>query len=259
MAETPRTLITDALVQLGAYEPGQTPQPEEMAYGFRVLNRILDAWKAQYNFFAFQRKQVRKTLSAGIQNYTLGPGGTFNMDRPEGRQPGKGILECSISVGTGSQERRYPVKIFTPDEWMAVPTPAFQGSIWPWAVVTDGAYPLMNLTFYQVPAANNDVIFLVGTPVQEFATLDDVFDLPPSWRSGVINNVAVQAAGGIRRDGKPLPIPAQVRIDADAAIRVLGQNDGDGFNTMAMLPRTGSGTNGAGPVAFAVFRAGGFW
>lgn len=260
MAESPRTIITDALVALNAYEAGQPPAPEEMTFGFRVLNRIIDAWRAQYDWYAYARVQMRFTLVSGVGTYTMGPGGDFDMPRPEGRQPGKGILQCNIAVQSGTLENMYPVMIFTPDQWMQVTTPAMSGGPWPWAVVTDGNYPLQNLTFYEKPVAVNDVIFLVAQQVLEFTDVDQDFALPPIWRSGLINNLARQMASGIRRDARAVQIPSEVHRLADEAIRVLNSVNSDGFNTHANWPGGHESNVGGGPTDFTAFRGGGvYW
>lgn len=238
---------------------GQTPNVSELAWSFRVLNRILDRWIAQYGYFAYGRQQKRFPLTPNNGVYTMGPTATFGnfaMPRPEGAQPGKGIIRAFIVVGAGFNEIWYEMAVLTPEEYAGVIAPNDTTDI-PWAVVNDGAYPLSNITFYQVPNTAYDVVFLVPNQVAQFATLDDDFDLPPGWRDALTLTTGEESASGIRRFDEQLRPPPSLIMRAAAARQALVSlnNAAPRVRVPALLGPSRAG-NWAGQSDLAAFRAG---
>ncbi len=74
-------LITDALVVLNELDRGQTPAPGEINYAFRQLNALLDSWSTE-RLSIFKVKSVIFTLQDNVQDYSIGPTGTFVQERP---------------------------------------------------------------------------------------------------------------------------------------------------------------------------------
>lgn len=78
---TVQDLITDTLVTMGELRPGQSPSPDDLQYGFSQLNALLDSWSTE-RLSLFTVESAEYQLSAGIQDYTLGPTGDFVQERP---------------------------------------------------------------------------------------------------------------------------------------------------------------------------------
>lgn len=246
MPEDARSILTDSLVILGACDPGSTPQPEELDWMLRGVNRLLDDWKAKYNYFAYATVPYRFPLVIGQSAYAMGPGlvaPDFDMFRPEGTQPGKGIQNCEIALNSGDQEIRYPVRILTPIEWAQLAMPNLP-TPWPFAMVVDGSWPDYNINFYGTPTTTCDVVFTVKDQVPEFATLATMFDLPPLWRRALVHNAAVEGATGIRRGDGPIRVPTSVMQQAaQSRADLLAVNTGD-FRVGVPLPSSGRDMQG---------------
>lgn len=259
MAETARTVCTDALVEIGAWMAGQTPNDSEITYAFRKLNLILDDWTAQYGYFAYGRVQQRFTLTPTQGIYTMGPGALFPdfaMPRPEGSQPGKGILSAWLVVGAGTNEVWYPIGVYSPEEFIGITQPNYPTD-YPWALVNDGAYPLSNITFYGIPNAAYDVVFLVPNQISQFAALDDAFAMPPAYQNALMLTTAEATAAGIRRDDMQLEAPPKLVMRAAAARQALVSlnNTSQRVRAPGLLGPRRAG-NWAGTSDLAAFRAG---
>lgn len=77
-----RTLITDALIDLGVNQPGEDPTPEQAQLCLRWAQRMIDAWGADRLTFA---KQLRTTftLLSGVSTVTIGASGAdVTLARP---------------------------------------------------------------------------------------------------------------------------------------------------------------------------------
>jgi hypothetical protein len=244
MAETCRTVCTDMLVELGATEPGQAPQPEELTWMFRRMNLLLDDWTAKYGYFAYSHIQKVFALQVNVATYTFGTGGTWNWARPEGPQPGKGIEAAWIVVGSGEQETRHHLSIWTPQEYASLTMPNLKYP-WPVALVNDGAYPLANITVYGVPTVAYNVGMLLPKQVAQFAALDDAFDLPPKWRSTLMHVTAVSGASGIRRGKGPIDIPRHLQAAANDGLGWLATLNSVTRRVYPALPSMGSGPGGS--------------
>ncbi len=79
---TVNDLITDALTLLEELMPGQTPSPDDQTVCFAALNALLDSWSIE-RLSIYTVKRVQFTLTAGQQDYTIGPtGADFTNERP---------------------------------------------------------------------------------------------------------------------------------------------------------------------------------
>jgi len=66
-------IIEDAFLDSGIIPPDQVPEAEDVATGFRILNRLLKLW--QVNMHLWLQEEAVVFLNPGQQFYTLGPDG----------------------------------------------------------------------------------------------------------------------------------------------------------------------------------------
>lgn len=81
---TPTTalaLISGAMRLFGALASGEEPTPDEAKDGLAVLNDLLEDWSLQ-NLAVWGSVNQSFTTSPGVSTYTIGAGGTFNVNRP---------------------------------------------------------------------------------------------------------------------------------------------------------------------------------
>jgi len=62
-------IITDALIEIGAVAPGETPGNEESQWAFRKYNYLLDMWAARKNFVPYSNFNTY-TLTPGLSPHT---------------------------------------------------------------------------------------------------------------------------------------------------------------------------------------------
>lgn len=74
-ADTTRSIIEDALAEIGVLEPGETPEHEQFQYAFRRLNRMIKFWMAD-GAHLWRRTEGEITLVADRQSYSMGGSGS---------------------------------------------------------------------------------------------------------------------------------------------------------------------------------------
>lgn len=73
---TPLDLISGALRSLGALESGETPDADAANDALTTLNDLIAQW-ANSSMMIPYRTEIVAPLTAGIKDYTIGPGGTM--------------------------------------------------------------------------------------------------------------------------------------------------------------------------------------
>ena len=74
-------IVAAALKKIGALAAGETAAPEALQDGFHALNALIDAWATE-KLLTYVDERRTHPLTAGQQQYTLGPGGDFDQPRP---------------------------------------------------------------------------------------------------------------------------------------------------------------------------------
>jgi len=187
MAATLLDVITDALTSIGQLGIGQTASPEMAQQAFRKANRMLQKWSLQ-KLLLYVVTTRPFALAATVQDYTVGPTGTFVGTRPV-------FVESGVAIVPGSTMQN-PMNILTKEQWDALPdsgvicglngTPA---SVWP-------EYTNPNLTFHVTPIPSTIVNIRLGTweLLQQFASIFDELALPPGYEEALMYNLAVELA-----------------------------------------------------------------
>ena len=137
-----RELITDALVDIGVLQPGETSDAPQAQQALRVVQRMIDAWGADRLTFAAQLRTTF-TLTSGTATVSIGPDtATVTMARP------LSINRLSYVVPSSSPAVEVPIGLLDQDSYANV-------SI---KTLTSG-YPLQ--AFYQTPmtSANGSLFF----------------------------------------------------------------------------------------------------
>lgn len=82
MAQTVRTIATDALREIGAIGIGDAMPATEAELALLRFQNQLDAWQAESLTIATPAVQVAFTIPANTQNVTIGPGASINTQLP---------------------------------------------------------------------------------------------------------------------------------------------------------------------------------
>lgn len=232
MADTVRTIATDALYELGAYQPGETLKPEDATLALTRAQHMLDAWQASALTFARQARTVF-TLLAGTSSVVVGTGQTVNVTRPmyidgvnfliPGTNP---VVEKAIGLLDVDAYRMLSVKTLT----SALPLQAFYqpnltdlyGTLFFWPQVTQN----LSIALYSPQG--------VDIP----ATLDTVLLGPPGYQEAFMYNLALRLAPAMGQDPKPALV-----TNAYRSMKVLeAPNVKPGMLSVDPALMTGAGT-----------------
>ena len=119
-------IIARALREINAIDPGETPTAQESQDSLETLNGMIDTWQAQsLMIFTTNRVVLTPNPTIGVQAFTLGPSGFWDMPRPT-KIERYGI----ISLNNPSQPLELPMNDvetnLTYDQWANIPVKAVQ-------------------------------------------------------------------------------------------------------------------------------------
>lgn len=212
---TALTLITDALIEIGAHDLGQSVPAEDAALGLRYLNRIMERWSNSPAMFP-----VLPEISipmTGAASYTIGPTGDVVSARP--------LRVDRATFFSGGVE--YGVNVLSRAEWDAISVKDVAGGpvsgIWFDAANT-------NARVYVYPKASEGTLKLdAPTLLGTFASTSSALDLPAGYESAIVLTLASDLAGAFQR-----PLTPDLRVRTAGAVRVLKRT-----NTEPLLVSTG--------------------
>jgi hypothetical protein len=145
---TAQTIITLAMRRNGDLAPGQDPNPTESALALPVLNSILDHWMILHRgVFVIDNKQY--PLTDGKGDYTIGPDGDFDTERPV-KIESAGVIYYRGAEGSGVSGIRKPLDLVPSKDFAPIPEKAGE-ALEPLQLYNDNDYPLAGLHLWPVP------------------------------------------------------------------------------------------------------------
>jgi len=173
-------VVTDALIDLGVLEPGDTLSASDGALGLRALNKFISSLATQNLSFPFIEREVFPVV-AGRSTYTIGPvGADFITIRPQSLT-GAGLLMPTTGATTGRLE--IPRGLLTDDAYANIRLKDMQAALWT-DVYYQPTYAAGLGSVYLWPTPNSTIYDLVlyrGDVVQGFANLTTSYDFPPGY------------------------------------------------------------------------------
>lgn len=190
-----RDIINDALRELGVLSVDQsTADTADANFGLRKLNGLLDQWKAEQRMIYYHKRTIW-TITSGTGSYTVGTGGTINVDRPA-KIDRVTYLDTSV---TPNQERQLGM-LFEP-MWQRIMFKD-QQSVLPTYWYYDNNYSSGLGTIYLWPVPTSTTItgvLYAALPIGRVTSLSETFDLPPGYERMIVTNLAVEMAPGFGR------------------------------------------------------------
>jgi hypothetical protein len=181
---TPGDLIKRALRDAGVLGVGQNASAEDANDAFDKINSMLAQWNLR-RWLVYHLTDTA-VVSTGATSYTVGPGGAFNIPRPD-RIEGAYIRQTN----TG-QSVDYPVRILEAYEDYARIGLKSLVTL-PSDVFYDAGFPLGTLHFYPSPNASiYEMHILTKAVLSAFTSLTQVIALPPEYEEALIYNLAVR-------------------------------------------------------------------
>lgn len=187
-----RDIITDALRELGVLAAGETATADDAVSGLAALNRLVDAWAAE-RLMIYTNRRTTWTLTANIQDYTVGPGGDVNIPWPNYVEH---VNFLRTDLATALEFQLQPL---TNDAWSRVPIKSLS-SPYPTCYYWNPTFPLGTLSLWPVPSsAVLDGVFYAPEQVTEFASLSTAISLPSGYRRMLVKNLALEMGPSYER------------------------------------------------------------
>lgn len=188
---TARTLITATLRSIRVLGIGDPLLAEDANDALNRLNDWIDALAAERLTMYFVQRST-KLLGNGIQSYSIGLGGDFNIPRPTHIEAANLILDTHAATPFEK-----PLHIWTDQRWQGCrqktvastyPTAIYYDHNW-----TDG---LGRIYVWPIPTDCGLTELVIYTPValREFDTLDTDYTFPPGYRRFIRTNFAGEIA-----------------------------------------------------------------
>lgn len=188
-------IITDAMVEIGALAPGETPSNGEQPSVLRKLQRLIDRYNARdpmiynVNFTLFMLNPPATPETAT----TIGPGGDFDVNQRPVSIESIGL----ILAGTPGVE--LPLNMRDDDWWAnnrikgltsTLPTDCYYSPDW----------PLGKLFFWPVPTASHQVRIQTRQVLGEYTAYNQAFTMPPAYWDLIICELAITLCPSFERE-----------------------------------------------------------
>jgi len=189
---TYRTLIADALLDLGVLAEGETAGADEEASALRTMNRMLDSWDAE-KLRLYTVARTEATIVSGTATYTVGSGGDFDVGRPASVDQ---IVGLNYQDTSGTNDREQPLHRHTEESWSQVAIKDTQ-STYPTSYYYDANFSsgLATITLYPVPTGTTlELVLYAWTHLSQVTTVTNTVTLPPAYERAIVKNLAIELA-----------------------------------------------------------------
>lgn len=150
-----------------------------------IAQDLIDEWQSD-GLKIFSEGSQTFPLTIGKQVYTLGPGGDFNTIRPAHIDRMGMLLTGSNPV----QPPEIPISVLDIDGWANIRVKNVQGN-YPLNCWPDYQYPLMNLSFYQIPGLGCSAVIYSWNPLSTFPDFTTDVTFPPAYARAIKYNLAI--------------------------------------------------------------------
>ncbi len=193
-------IINQAMSNIGGYVPGETMTAAEQSDAFMRLNQMIDNWsREQLTLPNYLHGPF--ALTAGVNAYTLGTGGTLVTGAVPLRVTGAQSVSGNF---------RSPCRVISFDQFAAeVADPLAGATVLANTVAADGSYPNINIKVFPMPAASPGTLWLdYWSAIAQFNTVGDTINLPAGWQAALHTNLAVELYPQYARMGGIDPVLA---------------------------------------------------
>jgi len=199
---TAQQLIKQALLNIGAYAPGETLGDSEAQDGLLRLRSMLRAWsgKGQMVYFSSQDTHA---LTSGTASYTIGSGATIDTARPE-------------MIRNASIDNTYPLKIIDEAKYqgLANKDQGFTRPAWLWYNPT---YPTG--TIYLYPPGGGTLYLNSEKPLTDPTTLTGDVEFPGPYDEAIEWGLTVRLCPSYGREPTPFMYDRKEETENDIIAR----------------------------------------
>jgi hypothetical protein len=234
---TAGNIIQDAFQRLGIYAAGETMTDADAERGLSVLNDMLDMWSNE-QLFCYANLEQNLTLQPGVQQYTLGTGGSGLSVRPLDIRKGPGAAYI-----TDQQGDIYYVEVVTQDVWNQIGYRLSNSNL-PDTIFYDPQYPLGILNVFPIPSIGYTLSFDSFLQLSDFANLQTILTFPPGYKQAMQTCLAIMLGPEYKGEGwEPSSALQQQAIDAKRAIKITNTKPLTAIFDAAIVARAQSSYN----------------
>lgn len=174
-------MIKRARRLIGALAVGETLEAELASDGLEALNAMLASWSLDE--LAVYVTKISTHNLTGVQSFTIGTGGTFNVTRPD-------RIEAAFITTSGND---YPLQIIDNDQWNSITEKDTTATI-PAYLKYDANVPLGTISLFPIPKTGTTLTINSFQPLQTFTNLTDVLVFPNGYERAIASNLAIEIA-----------------------------------------------------------------
>lgn len=181
-------IIEDSLQLLQVYAPGEVVSDADAQRMLTTLNSMLDVW-SNLTLSCFRILEQSCVLIGGQQQYTVGPGGYVNGQRPIKILDGPGTAYVQDFNGNNSS-----VTVVARDQWNLYGNRSLLiTSDFPDTLFYDPQFPLGIINLMPIPTIGYTLYFDSYAQLADLDTLASTLSLPPGYNRAIVTNLAVCA------------------------------------------------------------------
>lgn len=204
---TARRLIYDAFRSLGVLRPGQGASADGMEDALGALNDMVDAWNTESLMIPSQHRNVY-ALTAGESNYTIGPTGTIQGERPQQVSDASLISDSTPNVCTHLET-----------------LPAAHQCGCQCGIYIGTEFPNATVFIYPAPTSGQSLALTSAQVMYGFADLDTPYDFAPGYARALRWNLAcelIPLAAIMQKIGQPrIDYVEKQAVESKAAIKSM--------------------------------------
>jgi len=222
---TAQQLIRRALTLNNTLDERGPLSAELAADSLVTLNDLIDEWNGEsIRLFSVGRQTF--SLVSGQASYTLGPGGDFDIARPEF------LYQVSAIIASGTDPFETPVDLVDWAKWSRIPVKTTTSEIPRRAYITDD-FPLRTVHVYPIPnTSTSSVVLVMPVDLSAFADLTTDYTFPHGYPKALRYNLAAELA---IENGRPVE-PRIERIAAMTKAAIAARNSRRHARALAVDP-----------------------
>ena len=220
MATDINTLLTDALVLVGAYAQGQAANPDDLSLAFRTVNRKLDSLSAEKLSMVGMGRLVGQL--SGQPSYPMGPGLAISA-------PTRPIKIKSAST-LASNNTEKDARIATADQWAQVPDKSRTG-IFVEDLFYDNGFPTGIVYVSPMPSSGQIVLWVFQAIPQLPAETGNI-NLAPGYEQAILTLAAVELCIAFQR-----PVTQELANSAAQSKDVIAQLNAEIYDAPMPSPQ----------------------
>jgi hypothetical protein len=191
---TAQDMCTLALKNASLVGTGQTPDPTDLSDVFSLLQGMIGIWSRKRWLIWHLLDVFVPTLQNTQRQYTVGPGGNFDVPRPDRIEYAyfRQFVQPPGQDGGGPVD--FPLELYQGmEDYASVALKYLQS--WPQAVFYDAAVPQGLLLPVPIPnVPNSELHILIKDTLNQFPSLTTPCNLPPEYFEAIWTNLAIRVA-----------------------------------------------------------------